>query len=271
MATFAIGDIHGCFDTLQALLRRLRFDPRSDRLWLVGDLVNRGPKSLAVLRWAADLGDRATVVLGNHDLHLLGRALGIAAAKRRDTLADLLDAPDCDDLLRWLRTRPLLHRQDDVVMIHAGLFPSWTVDKAERMARLAEAQLQGTEGLKLLQSVEQKNAERWKSGMPDGERARITLAGLARMRTLQEDGRMCPEFSGPPKDAPKGCVPWFAVPGRKSAGSLVIFGHWAALGLWVGEGVIGLDSGCAWGQALTALRLEDLKLFQEPAVEKGMR
>lgn len=268
MATFAIGDIHGCFDTLQALLRRIRFDPGADRVWLVGDLVNRGPKSLAVLRWAADLGDRATVVLGNHDLHLLGRALGVSEAKRRDNLVEVLEAPDRDDLLRWLRTRRLLHREDGVAMVHAGLFPGWTLAKAERVARETEAWLQGAGAPQLVETIDRKSAERWKSGMSDWDRARTALAGFARLRTVQEDGRMCPEFSGPPKDAPKGCVPWFAVPGRKSAGSLVVFGHWAALGLWVGDDTIGLDSGCAWGRALTALRLDDLKLFQEPAVER---
>jgi bis(5'-nucleosyl)-tetraphosphatase (symmetrical) len=268
MATFAIGDIHGCFDTLQALLRRIQFDPRSDRVWLVGDLVNRGAKSLAVLRWAADLGDRATVVLGNHDLHLLGRALGVSAAKRRDNLIAILEAPDRDDLLRWLRTRPLLHREGDVVMVHAGLFPSWTIDKAERVARETEAWLRGEGAPQLVETIDRRHSERWKGGMSDWERARTALAGFARLRTLHEDGRMCAEFSGPPRDAPKGCVPWFAAPDRKSAGNLVVFGHWAALGLHVAADVIGLDTGCAWGKALTALRLEDRKLFQEPAVER---
>jgi len=270
MATFAIGDIHGCFDTLQALLRRIRFDPGMDRLWLVGDLVNRGPKSLAVLRWAAELGDRVTVVLGNHDLHLLGRALGVAQSKRRDSLEEVLAAPDRDELLAWLRTRPLLHRQDGVAMVHAGLFPSWSLDKAERLARETEAWLRGPEAPRLVETIEKKSPERWKSGMSDWERARTALAGFAKLRTLQEDGRMCSEFSGPPKEAPKGCVPWFAAPDRKSTDGLVVFGHWAALGLWVGEGVTGLDSGCAWGRALTALRLDDLKLFQEPALEKWL-
>jgi bis(5'-nucleosyl)-tetraphosphatase (symmetrical) len=183
-------------------------------------------------------------------------------------LLDILEAPDRDDLLRWLRTRPLLHREGDVVMVHAGLFPGWTIEKAERVARETEAWLQGAGAPQLLETIDRRNAERWKGGMSDWERARTALAGFARMRTLHEDGRMCAEFSGPPKDAPKGCVPWFTVPDRKSAGSLVVFGHWAALGLHVTADVVGLDTGCAWGRALTALRLDDLKIFQEPALEK---
>jgi bis(5'-nucleosyl)-tetraphosphatase (symmetrical) len=268
MTTFVIGDVHGCFDTLQALLGRVRFDRRADRLWLVGDLVNRGPKSLAVLRWAAELGDRLTVVLGNHDLHLLGRAWGVAVVKRRDTLAEVLAAPDREDLLAWLRTRPLLHRQNGCVMVHAGLLPAWSIEKAERLARETEKWLRGDDAPRLVETIGRKVAERWKGGMSDWDRARAALAGFAKLRTLQPDGRMCADFSGAPAEAPKGCLPWFAVPGRKSAEATVLFGHWAALGLFRGDRVTGLDTGCAWGRCLTALRLDDGKIFQEPALEE---
>jgi bis(5'-nucleosyl)-tetraphosphatase (symmetrical) len=268
MATFAIGDIHGCYDTLRSLLARIRFDPRSDRLWLVGDLVNRGPKSLAVLRWAMELGDRVTAVLGNHDLHLLGRALGVAQAKRRDTLDQVLAAPDVDDLVAWLRARPLLHREDGCVLVHAGLFPGWSSDKAERLARETETWLRGEDGPRLIETVERKSPERWKGGLSEWERARAALAGFAKMRTVQADGRLCPEWSGVPEEAPKGCIPWFAVPDRKSDDAFVVFGHWAALGLHVQGNVAGLDTGCVWGRALTALRLDDRKIFQELAMEK---
>jgi len=267
MATFAIGDVHGCFDTLQALLGRLRFDRRTDRLWMVGDLVNRGPRSLAVLRWAVELGDRLTVVLGNHDLHLLGRAMGVAAAKRRDTMLDVMEAPDRDDLLSWLRTRPLLHRDGDHALVHAGLFPEWSIEKAERLARETEAWLQGSDAPRLVETVERKIAERWSGGMSDWDRARTSLAAFAKLRTVDEDGRMCADFSGAPEDAPRGCLPWYAVPGRRTAGIFVACGHWAALGLHLGNGVAALDTGCAWGRALTAIRLEDGKVYQEPAVE----
>lgn len=267
MATYAIGDIHGCFQTLQRLLRKVGYDPRQDRLWLVGDLVNRGPRSLEVLRWAAEQGDRIVVVLGNHDLHLLARAAGVSEARKRDSLETVLAAPDRDEILAWLRTRPLVHREGETVMVHAGLFPGWTPDEAEALAREVEERLRGEKAPKLLAAFEQKTAERWKDGLVGNDRARAALAGFAKLRTLGEDGRMCPEFSGPPALAPRGCRPWFADPGRKSAGATVIFGHWAALGLKVGEGVAGLDTGCAWGRDLTALRLDDWRIFQEPMEE----
>lgn len=267
MATYAIGDIHGCFDSLRRLLRHIRYDRRQDRLWLVGDLVNRGPRSLDVLRWAAGEEDRIVTVLGNHDLHLLGLAWGVSVSKRRDSLDDLLTASDRDDLLAWLRRRPLLHRQDGWILVHAGLYPAWSLDKSERLAREVEAWLRGDRAAELVASVEKKTAERWKGGLAGLERVRTALAGFARLRTIDEDGRMCAEFSGPPREAPKGCVPWFAVPGRRSAEGRIVFGHWAALGLWRQGGIFALDTGCVWGRELTALRLDDGEVFQVPAAE----
>lgn len=267
MATYAIGDVHGCFETLRRLLRRIAYDPARDRLWFVGDLINRGPDSLGVLRWAAAQGDRIVVVLGNHDLHLLARAEGVSAPKKRDTLEEILEAPDRDDLLAWLRSRPLVHREGEILLVHAGLFPEWTPAEAERLARDVEARLRGDKAPKLLGTVDQKAAEKWKEGLSGSDRARVALAGFARMRTLEADGRMCSEFSGPPSLAPKGCRPWFGIPERRSAGATVIFGHWAALGLKMGNGIAALDSGCAWGRELTALRLDDWRLFQEPSAE----
>jgi bis(5'-nucleosyl)-tetraphosphatase (symmetrical) len=264
MATYAIGDIHGCFDSLQRLLRRIAFDPRQDRLWLVGDLVNRGPRSLDVLRWAVEQEDRIVAVLGNHDLHLLARAAGVAEAKKRDTLEAVLAAPDRDDLLAWLLARPLIHREGETLMVHAGLYPDWGPRQAERLAREVEERLQGKGAPKLLATVSQKTAERWKEGLSGPERARAALAGFARLRTLNGEGRMCAGFSGPPEQAPKGCRAWFAIEGRKSAGATVIFGHWAALGLRVENGIAALDTGCVWGKELTALRLDDWRVFQEP-------
>jgi bis(5'-nucleosyl)-tetraphosphatase (symmetrical) len=267
MATYAIGDIHGCFRTLRLLLRRIAFDRRHDRLWLVGDLVNRGPRSLAVLRWAADLDDRAVAVLGNHDLHLLAYAEGIAEARRRDSLEEVLTAPDRDELLAWLRSRPLVHREDGHLLVHAGLFPEWSAETAEVVAREVEAELRRGPAHDLLAAVESKTAERWESGLAGADRVRVALAGFARLRTLDESGRMCAGFSGPPRDAPRGCRPWYEHPERRSTGVRVIFGHWAALGLKLGEDVAALDTGCAWGNALTALRLEDGAVFQEKAAE----
>ena len=267
MATYAIGDVHGCFKTLQKLLHKIRFDPRRDRLWLVGDLVNRGPRSLAVLRWAMEQEDRIVAVLGNHDLHLLARAAGVAAPKRRDSVEDVLNAPDRDDLVRWLRTRPLLHREGGFTLVHAGLFPEWTPQQAAELARETEAALRDGAAPGLLASIDRKSDERWSDSLKGGDRVRVALAGFARLRTVEPDGRMCSSFSGPPKEAPDGCRPWFDVPERRSREETVIFGHWAALGLWLQDGVAGLDTGCAWGRELTALRLEDNKLFQQKVVD----
>jgi bis(5'-nucleosyl)-tetraphosphatase (symmetrical) len=268
MATFAIGDVHGCFVTLQRLLRQIRFDRRQDRLWLVGDLVNRGPRSLAVLRWAVELDERLVCVLGNHDLHLLGRAAGVVEAKRRDTLDLVLAAPDREDLVAWLRRRPLLHRAGDHLLVHAGLFPSWAPAAAERLARETEAVLRDSDGERLLAAFSARANERWRGdGLAPFDRARVALAGFAKLRTLTADERMCADFSGPPVEAPPGCIPWFAFPERASSEVTVIFGHWAAMGLRLEPGLAGLDTGCAWGRTLTALRLDDGKLFQEPALD----
>ncbi len=267
MATYAIGDVHGCFDTLQRLLRRIQYDRREDRLWFVGDLVNRGPRSLDVLRWAVEEDDRIVVVLGNHDLHFLGLAWGVSPVKRRDALEDLLAARDRDDLLEWLRRRPLLHRDGGCILVHAGLFPVWSAEKAERLAREVEERLRGDGADELVATIDKKTAERWRGGLEGFERVRTALAGFVRLRTIDEEGRMCSEFSGPPKEAPKGCTPWFAVSGRKSAGERVLFGHWAALGFWQEDGVIALDTGCAWGRELTALRLDDGAVFQVASAE----
>jgi bis(5'-nucleosyl)-tetraphosphatase (symmetrical) len=266
MATYAIGDVHGCFETLQKLLCEIRHDPGQDRLWLVGDLVNRGPRSLDVLRWAVAQGDRIVTVLGNHDLHLLARAAQVAAPKRRDSLAEVLEAPDRDDLLAWLLHRPLLHREGEHLLVHAGLFPAWTPERAEELARETEAMLRSGAG-GLLASVDSKADERWDEGLPAGERARVALAGFAKLRTVQADGRMCAGYSGPPDDSPRGCRPWFEHAKRRSRGVTVVFGHWAALGLCLRDGVAGLDTGCAWGQELTALRLDDGGIFRQPVID----
>lgn len=267
MATYAIGDVHGCFKTLQKLLRKIQFERRRDRLWLVGDLVNRGPRSLDVLRWGAEQGDRLVAVLGNHDLHLLARSAGVAPPRRRDSLEEVLGAPDRDDLIGWLRTRPLLHREGGFILVHAGLFPEWTPRQATELARETEAALRDGGAPGLLAGIDRKSDERWDEALADGHRARAALAAFARLRTLQPDGRMCGSFSGPPDEAPDGCRPWFDVPERRSRGETVIFGHWAALGLWLHDGVAGLDTGCAWGRELTALRLDDGQLFQQKAVD----
>jgi bis(5'-nucleosyl)-tetraphosphatase (symmetrical) len=267
MATYAIGDVHGCFATFKRLTARVQLDRRQDQVWFVGDLVNRGPASLAMLRWAVDHEDRIVVVLGNHDLHLLACAAGVAETRKRDTLEEVLDASDRDDLLAWLAARPLIHRDGDAVLVHAGLFPEWSVAEAEELAAETSQRLTGDKARKLLAAYGEKRAERWRDDLEGSERARVALAALTRIRTVTAGGKLCHEFSGPPEEAPEGCVPWFEIPERKSAGATVLFGHWAALDVRIGDGFAALDSGCAWGRSLSALRLDDGRLFQEPALE----
>jgi bis(5'-nucleosyl)-tetraphosphatase (symmetrical) len=269
MATYVIGDVHGCFDTLNRLLSRIDYSPRQDRLWLVGDLVNRGPRSLAVLRWAAALGDdRLVAVLGNHDLHLLARAAGLVKERRRDTLEAILAARDRDDLLAWLRARPLLHQEGGHTLVHAGLLPEWTVEEAAALAREVEAELRGEKGERLLASLRDELPGPWETALSGSARRRLALAVFTRLRTLVPGKGLCTDFSGPPHLAPTGCVAWFDVPARKSRGATtLLFGHWAALGLLQKDGVIALDTGCVWGRTLTAMRLDDGELFQVPAAE----
>jgi len=262
-STYAIGDIQGCFDPLERLLERVRFGA-NDRVWLVGDLVNRGPRSLAVLRWAMKLGKRATVVLGNHDLSLLACAVGARPIRKRDTFGGVLRAADADAIVEWLASRPFLHREGTRLMVHAGLHPSWTPDHAEDLAaELSRALRRRTiETLHALESVEPSRT--WRASLRGDERLATIAAVLTRVRTCTAEGRMCFGFDGPPHRAPRGCWPWFAIPGRRSRGAVVVFGHWAALGFHREPGVLALDSGCFRGQVLTAVRLDDGQVFQEP-------
>ncbi|HXO21560.1 MAG TPA: symmetrical bis(5'-nucleosyl)-tetraphosphatase [Thermoanaerobaculia bacterium] len=268
MATYAIGDVHGCFATLKRLLRRIAFDRRQDRLWMVGDLVNRGPRSLEVLRWAVDLDGRIVAVLGNHDLHLLARARGLARARRRDTLEPVLEARDRDDLLAWLHARPLLHREGSHLLVHAGLLPEWTLQAAEELAREVEEELRGSKAERLFKTLKAEPPGPLRRRLSPLARRRLALSAFTRLRTLSAAGLPCLDFSGPPREAPAGCVPWFAAPGRKNRGARILCGHWAALGLLLENGVAALDTGCVWGQSLTALRLDDGTVFQEPAGEE---
>ncbi len=262
MATYAIGDIHGCYKTFRALLDEIGFRPSKDRLWLVGDLVNRGPRSLDVLRWAADHEESLVAVLGNHDLHLLGRAAGIAKPKARDTLDDVLAAPDAEQLLSWLRGRPLFHRNKRFAMVHAGLHPSWTLGEAKRWHKLVTHRLQGQHGAALVSKLRSQPPLRWDAAGTPGERRRSALFAFTLLRTCHKDGTPCAGFSGPPNQAPAGCKPWFQRSSPRNPKVTLIFGHWAALGVWRQPGLMGLDSGCVWGGPLTALRLKDGTLFQ---------
>jgi bis(5'-nucleosyl)-tetraphosphatase (symmetrical) len=268
LSTYAVGDVQGCYATLMKLLDRIRFDPGADRLWLVGDLVNRGPRSLQVLRWARELGRKLTVVLGNHDLHLLARAAGAVPAKRRDTLDEVLSAADCDPLIDWLKRRPLVHREGSYLMVHAGLLPEWTPAKARSLGREVQRALAGRGLKRLFASLGSTPPREWRDNLKGARRLRVLIDAFTRLRTCRSDGRMCLDFSGPPEAAPPGCLPWFAHPGRRSARATVIFGHWAALGFQRAPGILALDSACVWGGALSAVRLEDGQLFQEPLADR---
>lgn len=262
MATWAIGDVQGCFRTLERLLGRLGVRD-GDRLWLAGDLVNRGPRSLEVLRWAREQGPRLTCVLGNHDLHLLGVASGWRRLKPSDTLEPVLKAPDRGALLDWLRAQPLLHRDGRFVMVHAGLLPAWSLDDAEELAREAEAALRGEGAERVFLSLKDDPPE-WRADLKKRHRVRLAVFALTRMRVCSREGQPRDGFAGPPEQVPKGCVPWFDAPGRRSANATVITGHWAAAGLRVRPDLIALDSGCVWGRSLSAVRLDDGAVHQEP-------
>ncbi|MEO8627003.1 MAG: symmetrical bis(5'-nucleosyl)-tetraphosphatase [Betaproteobacteria bacterium] len=262
MSTYAIGDLQGCFDPLRRLLDEIQFDAGRDRLWLVGDLVNRGPDSLAVLRFVKGLGTSAISVLGNHDLHLLALAGGHTKAREGDTLDAVLNAPDRDELLAWLRACPLLYHEQGYALVHAGLLPMWTIEHALSLAEEVHLELRGDEHANLLGSMYGNQPARWSETLEGYPRLRLIVNAMTRMRVCSGDGDMVLGFKGGAVDIPAGLFPWFDAPNRASAASPIIFGHWSALGLQIRTNVVGLDSGCLWGRQLSALRLEDRQLYQ---------
>ena len=259
MATYAIGDIQGCFDELQALLGKVKFAKR-DRLWFVGDLVNRGPKSLEVLRFVRDLGERAVVVLGNHDLHLVTQHEGFAKPRKDDTFTDVMNAFDRRVLVDWLRTRPMMHAEGDYAMVHAGLLPQWSVSKAVELGTEVETALRGRDYRAFLANMYGSKPDEWRDDLKGWDRLRVIVNAMTRMRFCTPEGKM--DFQAKGEKAPKGFRPWFEV--RPKEKQRLVFGHWSALGLKVTERVAGLDSGCVWGGKLTALRLEDRTLHAVP-------
>ena len=264
MATYAVGDLQGCFEPLERLVESIGFDPARDRLWFVGDLVNRGPDSLRCLRFVRSLGPAAVTVLGNHDLHLVCVAEGIERARKRDTLDDVLAAPDRDELVAWLRTRPLMHVEEGFALVHAGLLPPWSVARARALAAEVEARLRGPDYRSLLARMYGDEPDRWSEDLGGIERLRVVINAMTRMRVIDRDGAMVLGFKGEPGEASDAWTPWFDAPGRASGEHTVVFGHWSALGLTLRPDVIGLDSGCVWGRSLSAVRLEDRALFQVP-------
>jgi bis(5'-nucleosyl)-tetraphosphatase (symmetrical) len=262
MATYAIGDVQGCYDALRRLLDAIRFDPAADVLWFVGDLVNRGPQSLDTLRFVRGLGERAVTVLGNHDLSLLVIAAGHSKPHRGDTIDEILAAPDREELLHWLRHRKMMHAGDGYAMVHAGLLPQWTIEQALALAAEVEAALQGPACSTLLRHMYGNTPDRWDDALAGFDRLRVIVNAMTRLRLCDAQGRMDFSHKTGLDSAPRGFVPWFEVPDRASAGTPIVFGHWAALGLVVRPDVAAIDTGCVWGRELTALRLRDHRLFQ---------
>jgi bis(5'-nucleosyl)-tetraphosphatase (symmetrical) len=258
MAIYAIGDVQGCYDELMALLDLIRFDSATDTLWFTGDIVNRGPKSLAVLEFVKGLGDRAVTVLGNHDLHLLAIASGHSKLRKDDTLKEILKADASEELLSWLRHRPLLHHDAslDIYMLHAGLPPQWTIEQARQCAAEVQAMLQGERFEKYFENMYGNKPVRWKPTLKGWDRLRFITNCFTRLRYVDRDGRLCLGAKGPIGSQPDHCIPWFQHPARQTQAATCVFGHWSTLGFYRGNGVIALDSGCLWGGALTAVRLD---------------
>jgi bis(5'-nucleosyl)-tetraphosphatase (symmetrical) len=257
---YAIGDVQGCNDELQALIARLPFSADRDQLYFVGDLVNRGPASLQVLRFVRSLGDNAVVVLGNHDLHLLAVVHGVRRNRKSDTLDDVLTAPDRDTLLDWLATRPMAHihahrdgRAD--LMVHAGLVPQWSVDTTLTLAREVESALRSNPS-RVFDHMYGDEPDRWSDDLAGTDRLRFTINVLTRLRVCTADGRIDLRWKGKPPPSNSQYQPWFDIEQRESRDARVIFGHWSALGFVQRNGVVGLDSGCVWGGSLTAFDLD---------------
>jgi bis(5'-nucleosyl)-tetraphosphatase (symmetrical) len=268
MATYAIGDIQGCFHAFQALLERLAFDPKTDDLWLVGDLINRGAGSLEVLRWCYQHQDNIKIVLGNHDLHAIAVAHGIRKPHRSDTLQSIIDAPDAEVLLTWLRHQPLMIANDCYVMVHAGLLPQWQVNDALAYAKEVESALQGDSYMDFLANMYGNTPNLWHESLSGYDRLRAITNGMTRMRVCTAAGALDFDFKGELADVPKGLTPWFDMPERASKESVIIFGHWSALGLHRRDNVYALDTGCLWGGKLTAMCLETKKVTQVASNEK---
>ena len=272
MATYAIGDLQGCYDPLRRLLDYISFNPAADRVWFVGDLVNRGPQSLEVLRFVKSLGVAATVVLGNHDLHLVLQAEGYGKPSKEDTLEEVLGAADREELLAWLRAQPLFHVEGDWAMVHAGLLPSWTVAQAKALSDEASAALTAGDYREFLAHMWGSEPAAWRDDLAGWDRLRVVVNAMTRMRYVTATGAMEFRAAGakaPPDKGPSGCVPWFAAPGRASADHVIVCGHWSALGFHEEPNLLALDTGCLWGGCLTALRLEDRRIVRQPCSQQA--
>jgi len=272
MPVYAIGDIQGCYQELLALLDKINFDTTNDRLWFTGDLVNRGPHSLETLRFVKQLGDRAIVTLGNHDLHLLAVVLNTAKKLTKDTLDSILTAPDRMELLDWLRTRPFLHHDESTgfTLIHAGLPPQWDLKQATDLAHEVEDALRINKFTVFFEHMYGDKPDRWSDDLTGWDRLRMIVNTFTRLRYCDEQGRLALKEKGPPGSQSKPYQPWFTISSRQTKKEKIIFGHWSTVHLgniknFPEYNVYPLDTGCLWGGTLTALRLEDKKYFSVPS------
>ncbi len=267
MSTYVIGDIQGCFTPLLKLLEQIQYNPNNDELWFAGDLINRGDESLETLRFIRSLGNKAKVILGNHDLHLIAVSYGFADLKRGDTVHSILNASDRDDLLNWLRSQPLCHYDPslNVVMTHAGVPPCWTLEDTLRLSKEVETMLQSDQVEDFLQVMYGNKPSQWSEALTGMDRLRAITNYLTRMRFCRADSKLDLKSKEGPNTARSGYAPWFTFPSQLPPDTRVVFGHWAAL-----EGVTehshfhALDTGCVWGGTLTAMRLEDNTRFSTP-------
>lgn len=258
MSTYAIGDLHGCLDPLKRLLDRLQFEPARDTLWFTGDLINRGPDSLDTLRYVKALGDACICVLGNHDLHLLAVSHGIRKASKKDTLSEIIDAPDCDELLDWLRQRPLLHAQADLpyILVHAGIHPDWDEITAATLSREVESVLRGDHFTEFLKHMYGNEPSAWSTSLSGYDRLRFAVNVFTRMRYCQVDGRLDYEHNGPPHSAPITLLPWYQIVHPDWRTKTLIFGHWSSHPAMAAEWLMPLDRGCVWDGHLAAFDLD---------------
>lgn len=261
MAIYAIGDLQGCYDALRRLLDKIGFDPGKDHLWFAGDIINRGPQSLETLRFVKALGNSAVSVLGNHDLHMLATYENPRRLRPKDSLERILSAPDCDELVDWLRHRPLLHQDDDrgYTLVHAGISPQWNLSRALSAARELETILQGDDCDEYLRNMYGDAPNRWSNTLRGWSRLRYITNAFTRMRFCDMSGNLELSKKGPPSLQTRKYVPWFDVPRRRNKGLKIIFGHWSTLGKISRKNIYPLDTGCVWGGCLTAMRLRRRK------------
>lgn len=270
MSTYVVGDVHGCYKPLQALLEAIAFSPTTDTLWFCGDIINRGPESLACLRFIKNLGNSALMVLGNHELALMTMAHGFLRPKAQDTVDPILRAKDKVDLINWLSTQPLLHHSSlhGATLVHAGIYPLWTLAEAKAYAKEAELAIQDHSTHTILfKNLFGNHPNCWSIGLPNLDRLRFIMNSFTRMRVLTPDGKMNFTFKGPLHKIPEGHFAWYQLSPLAAQETKIIFGHWAALnGLFDHDKALGIDTGCVWGNTLTAVCLETNKQFNVPCL-----